>query len=173
MNAAHTHLILNHIPVLGSIFGALLLLIGILRGNKTLIQTSLITFIIAAAVTLPVDWSGEEAEHLVEEIPGLSHDVIHEHEEMAEVSVGLMLGLGGLSLATLILSMLNISLAKIFNYLSLVLAFVVIGFMGRTANSGALIRHPEIKANYQIPSEEAKPDGNTSQHSEEHGSDDD
>lgn len=149
MNAAYYHLLLNHIPVLGSVFGTLLLLFGILRGNKTLMQTALYTFIIAAAVTLPVDWTGEDAEHLVEEM-GVSHDLIHEHEEMAEISVKLMLGLGGLSFATLILQILGISFAQIFNYITLVLAFVVIGFMSQTAHSGGLIRHPEIQSDFDI-----------------------
>lgn len=151
MNAAQVHLLLNHIPVLGTLFGLILLLIALWRNNPTLSHTALITFIVAAVVVLPVDWSGEGAEEIVEEL-GVSHDLIHTHEEMAELSVGLMLGLGALSIFTLWLTWQMSALSRLFGFLTLFLALITFASMARTAHSGGEIRHPEL--HQQIPLEE-------------------
>ena len=35
MNWAHLHLLINHIPVLGTVFGTLLLIFGMAKKNKS------------------------------------------------------------------------------------------------------------------------------------------
>ena len=150
MNAAYTHLLLNHIPILGTLFGVFLLIFGVIRKNNVLSQAALITFIIAAVVTLPVDWSGEEAEEIVEGISGVSHDVIHEHEEVAELAVKAMLGLGVLALITLILGSWHVKIGRILRLITLLLSLGVFFLMFRAGNTGGEIRHPEIKSDYQL-----------------------
>ena len=54
MTAAHVHLLLNHIPILGSIFGLLLLCYGMLRKSDEIKKTSLGIFVITALLTIPV-----------------------------------------------------------------------------------------------------------------------
>ncbi len=41
MNWAHVHLLINHIPVLGTLFGALLLVFGIVKKNEEIKRVSL------------------------------------------------------------------------------------------------------------------------------------
>ena len=149
MNAAYTHLLLNHIPILGTLFGVVLLIVGIIRKNNALSQAALITFILAAVVVLPVDWSGEEAEEIVEEIAGVSHEVIHEHEEVAELAVKAMLGLGVLALITLILGSWHVKIGRALRFITLLLSFGVFFLMFRAGNTGGEIRHPEIKSDFQ------------------------
>lgn len=150
MNAAHIHLLLNHIPILGALFGMILLIFGLIRKNNALSQAALITFIMAAIVTLPVDWSGEQAEEIVEELPGISHDLIHEHEEIAELAVKFMLGLGVLSLLTLILGAWHVKIGRILRWITLLLSFAVFFLMTRAGNSGGEISHPEIRKDFKI-----------------------
>ncbi|GAB4395801.1 MAG: hypothetical protein OHK0053_06620 [Microscillaceae bacterium] len=146
MNGAQIHLLLNHIPILGALFGLILLIFGFIRANRSLTQAALLTFIVAALVTIPVDWSGEAAEEILEEKyeAQVSHDLIHEHEEMAELSVALMLALGGLSLLAFYFSWRKHRFATLANGAVLVLALVVFVTMARTGHSGGLIRHPEL-----------------------------
>ena len=59
MNAAHAHLMLNHVPVLGVVFGVLLLVTAMVRKSDELFKTSLVAFAICAAVGVPVYLTGE------------------------------------------------------------------------------------------------------------------
>ncbi len=171
MNAAHLHLILNHIPVLGSLFGLILLLFGIFRRSNLLVNVALITFLISAAVTLPVDWTGEEAEEILEEM-GVDHDIIHEHEEAAELSILLMLVLGGVALTTLLFRAWRHQMGGWLTYLTLVLGMVVFGVMARTANTGGQIRHPEIRPGFQLEESSSHEEEESQAEGEEHADDD-
>jgi len=59
MNATQIHLALNHIPVLLSITGGLILLFGLIKKNTPVIRTALILLVAAALFTLPVYLTGE------------------------------------------------------------------------------------------------------------------
>ena len=54
MSWTHLHLLLNHILVLGSIFGLLLLVVAMMRRSAELKKVSLGVFIIAAPFAIPV-----------------------------------------------------------------------------------------------------------------------
>ena len=105
MDAGHLHLLLNHVPILGTFFGLVILIIGLLRKNQTLEKAAFITFVVVAVITLPAYISGEEAEHAVEHMAGSSHDMAHEHEELAETALFMMIGLALPSLIILITTM--------------------------------------------------------------------
>jgi len=62
MNWAHIHLSLNHLPVVGIIFGVLLLLLALLRKSEELKRVSLGVFVLTALIALPVYFTGEPAE---------------------------------------------------------------------------------------------------------------
>lgn len=143
MNASNLHLVLNHIPILGILFGALVLAGGLIFKSKPVQLTGLITFVVTAALAFPVMKTGDEAEHTVEHIAGISEELIEEHEELAETAIWLTSALGILSLAGIILSRRE----KIYRFLP-VLIFVagiaVFAWMVRVGNSGGNIRHPEL-----------------------------
>ena len=48
MDPIHAHLLLNHIPILGSLFGIILLVIGMLRKNPILEYAGIVTLVLAA-----------------------------------------------------------------------------------------------------------------------------
>ena len=97
MTGAHLHLLLNHIPLLGTFFGLILLFIGLTKKSKTLQKAGLATFFVVALVTIPTFLTGESAEHATEHIAGFSHDVAHEHEELGEIGWIFAIVLGVLS----------------------------------------------------------------------------
>jgi uncharacterized membrane protein len=147
MNPAHFHLLLNHIPILGSLFGTILLAIGLIKKDKSLLNAGLLTLVIVSIVAIPAFLSGEGAEEVVEKMPDMSHDIIHEHEEIAEKAIWLMelVGLG--SLIAFFLHLKEHPLRHAVTIAVLVLAVANFGVMAKVGNTGGEIRHTEIRKN--------------------------
>ena len=145
MNGAHLHLLVNHLPVIGSIFAILLLVWSLARKNTEMARAALGLSVIAAIAGLAAYFTGEPAEHMAEEIAGVSKSAIHTHEESAELATVLLGGYGVFALAALIyLRKRTIEFPRKLVTLALLLSFVPAGAMGWTANQGGKIRHPEI-----------------------------
>lgn len=146
MTAAHLHLVLNHMPILGSLFGLILLFIGLIRGNRILQKAGLATFVLVALITIPAFLTGEPAEHLVEDFGGFSHEMAHEHEELGEKGLIIALMLGAISAFLLYLLSRN----KHLNYKrglwgTLVLSLITFLFLVLIGNHGGKIRRPELR----------------------------
>lgn len=144
MNAAHLHLLLNHIPVLGVIFGFFLLLAALWRGSEELKRASLVVFLLAALITIPTYLTGEPAEEIVEKLPGVAATFIEQHEESAKIALIGMEILGIVALGGLLFFRHRNAPAWLTGVI-LLLAMVVGGWMIRTANLGGKIHHPEIR----------------------------
>ena len=69
MSPVHWHLLLNHVPVIGTILGVLLLAWGTIRKSEELKQASLSIFIGAAVIAIPAFLTGEPAEEVAERTP--------------------------------------------------------------------------------------------------------
>lgn len=145
MDATHAHLLLNHVPILGSIFGALLLIIGLILKNKTLEITGLSTILLAALFTIPVYLSGEEAEHIVEHLQGISEHQLEEHEEHAELSLWLMMASGVFSLMTIASYKLAPQRVKLSRIITLVITLFSFITLIPLANHGGKIMHQELR----------------------------
>jgi Ca2+/Na+ antiporter len=147
MEATHIHLLLNHIPILGSVFGVILLIIGMFLKNRTLEITGVATLLIACAVTIPVYLSGEEAEHTVEAFASASHHELEEHEEHAELSLWIMMVSGISALLTLVAYRYAnhlVSKARLATAILGALGFVTLIPL---ANHGGKIMHEELRDN--------------------------
>ena len=81
MTLVHLHLVLNHVPVVGTFVGIALLLVALARRSRELTLASFGVFVASAAVTVPVYLTGEPAEDRVERLAGVSGAVIERHEE--------------------------------------------------------------------------------------------
>jgi predicted Co/Zn/Cd cation transporter (cation efflux family) len=85
LNPAHLHLILNHIPILGTmIFAPLVLVWGLVRHSRDVTQTGLFLAINLAVTTIPIYLTGEPAEEQLERQPWFSKTLAEPHEERAE-----------------------------------------------------------------------------------------
>jgi hypothetical protein len=159
MNQAHWHLVLNHAPILGSLFGLLLLLLAVVRhAPPVLLRTGLVTLIVAALLTIPTQLTGEGAEELVEDQPGVSEALIHAHEEAAEWSLWAIEATGALAVAGLWLLTRGHPRARLVAYLTLAGAGASFGLLARTGYLGGQIMHPEARATFVAPAGAAEDD---------------
>nr|WP_315153624.1 hypothetical protein [uncultured Flavobacterium sp.] len=147
MNDAHLHMVVNHFPIIGTIFGFGILIVGLVLKNKTLINTSYVLFIVAGIFGAFSMGTGEGAEELVEDMPNIGKQIIHEHEELAEKLALLLYVVGGLSFAGLFLNFKNHSKAKLLSFLILCISTVGLFLVQKVGASGGEIRHTEIRAN--------------------------
>lgn len=147
MNDAHFHLVFNHFPIIVPIVGMLILIVGFFVDSDVVKRTAFGVFIFGAIMTFPAMFTGEGAEEVAEKLPGITHDIIHEHEEKAEVFAILSYILGLLSIGSFWANLKQKSFANI-----LAIAVLVLGLVGfylgrQVGTSGGEIRHTEIRAN--------------------------
>lgn len=69
MNQTHLHLLINHLPVFGSILGGIVLAYGIFTKTRETITAAYILMIISAASACVAYFTVEAAEDTVEDIP--------------------------------------------------------------------------------------------------------
>jgi uncharacterized membrane protein len=153
MNWAHLHLLSNHIPVLGTVFGLLLLTWGMVRRNESIQRAALATFLVAALVAIPVFFTGEPAEDAVEHLAGTAEAAIETHEDAALLSLISVELLGVIAVLSFIRRRANPS--RFVTRSALVLSIVTAGLMARTANLGGKIRHAELRG-ATVPQQESE-----------------
>ena len=144
MNDAHLHLLFNHLPIVGSLIGILILAAGIFFKQAMIRKTAFAVLIFSALVTLPAFFTGEGAEEIVEELPGISHNLIHEHEEAAELALWLSEALGILAIIAFYLEHIHHKLSGMANLFALILSIGTFVSFAKTGNTGGEIHHPEI-----------------------------
>lgn len=147
MNAAHLHLAINHLPVVGLLFGLAVLIAGRLLRNETTARVGLWMLLAAALLAIPAYLTGEPAEEIVESLPAIPDALIERHEEAAGFALGGALIVGVMSGATLFLARGGRALHPIGCVLVLIAAVASTGCMAWTAKLGGEIHHPEIRAN--------------------------
>jgi uncharacterized membrane protein len=160
MNEAHLHLLFNHFPITGLIIGVLCLLAAIVFKWEQVERVSLWVIVLCCMLSFPAYFSGEGAEEMIEDLPGISHDVIHEHEEKAEKFIWLTSALGLLSLFSYLGFLRRLSFRKMLSLSTALLGLITVFMSFQVGNSGGLIRHPEIqegaKQSAEQPSESAE-----------------
>jgi len=147
MNDAHLHLIVNHFPIIGAIFGLGIVIFGIILKNSTLKNVAYSLFIIATISGALSMNTGEGAEEIAEQLPDVTHHIIHEHEEAAEKLMLVLYALGVFSILGLFLNFKNHAKANFVSYFVLILAIIAVYFGKLTGTSGGEIRHTEIREN--------------------------
>ena len=145
MNPAHLHIILNHIPVIGIPFGLALLFWGFLRKSNEVKRAGLLVFVAIALVTIPTFLTGKAAEDMVEHLPGVSENLIENHERAATIALIATSVLGGLALLRLLIPLRFVAVGAPMSILVFVFSLGVAGWLGRTAHLGGQIRHSEIR----------------------------
>ena len=154
MNQAHLHLIFNHLPIIVPIIGLLVLVSGFIFKAQILKRAAFGLFILGALFTLPAFGTGEDAEELIENLPGVDEKYIKIHEEAAETFAYLSYGLGVLSVLGLWLNWKKNSYSNFLAIVVAVFAVVVLFFAKETGTTGGEIRHPEIREGFVSTSED-------------------
>ena len=144
MTAAHLHLVLNHAPLFGILFASIGLAWALLRKNESVARASLVLLVLAGILVLPVYLSGENAEDLVEEQVGVSHDAIEAHEDAA-LGAAIATGVVGFVALFVLIGFRKRALPRSATALVLALAIGAGAWIGYVANLGGKINHPEIR----------------------------
>ena len=153
MNLAHVHLFLNHIPVVGTLFG-LALLIAAFRTRSSVLRTAaLVTFVVVAAAAVGVFLTGEPAEEIVEGLPGVVKTVVEQHESAGKVALMSALALGAISLLALVAGRKPGTMQSYAGTAVLAISIGTLTLMAWTANLGGQIRHPEIASAASVTGE--------------------
>ena len=145
MNDAHLHMVVNHFPLIGTIFGIGILVAGLLLKNNSVKNTAYVLFIVAAIFGAFSMGTGEGAEEMVEDFPNIGKAIIHEHEELAEKLALVLYVMGGFSLLALFLNFKKSSKEKLVSFFILGVGLVTLFLVQKVGTSGGEIRHTEIR----------------------------
>jgi len=87
---AHAHLLLNHVPTIGLVFGFGLFLFSLVRRNEELLQASLAALYIVAIMAFPTFMSGYAARLAIRRHAGFSELLTEAHQGTAVMALILM-----------------------------------------------------------------------------------
>lgn len=142
----HLHLLLNHVPTVGSVAGVGLVLLALVRRNDHLMRAGFEVLFIVALATLPVYLTGVAAGGAIEGLDGVSAEAIETHETAALVAFVWMQITGFAAWLALWQGRRLAQLPRAAVGVVVLLSVVTLALMGRAATIGGEIRHPEILA---------------------------
>ena len=151
MNAAHVHLWINHLPVLGVIAGFVLLLLARMSKKADIGWAAMIILVVAALFAVPTYFSGGQAEGVVEHMPGVIEDFIAPHESMGMIFLIGAVILGAVAAYGVWQVRGSGQVSKGVSTTLLVLSPVVSGVAIYTAYLGGQVRHVELRPGFVVP----------------------
>ncbi len=143
MDLAHLHLLFSHLPIFGSIIGALVLVQGIFTKSQSTTRAALSIFFISAIGAGIAYLTGEPAAEKVENLMDVSKAAIEVHEEFAGVALAGMIVLGVFAILAYILSFKNPPYFKKLSLALLVVSIISFVLVARVGYLGGQIRHPD------------------------------
>jgi uncharacterized membrane protein len=152
----HLHLLLNHVPTVGTVIAVGLLLLSIIRKNEGMRRVSFELFCVIALVTLPAYLSGVGTEGVLRLRGDVSEFIMARHHDAALLGSILMVLTGGASWLALWQTRRldrprRATIASV-----LLLSALTVALMARAATLGGEIRHPEILLDPEAAAEIAK-----------------
>jgi uncharacterized membrane protein len=151
MNFVHLHLLLNHVPTVGTIIAFGVLLLALTQKSDDLLRGSFALFFAIALVSLPTYMTGYSAEAVVKERPGVNLELIALHQSSALLALTFMEATGVAAWFGLWQARKPRGRSKWVVPSVLLLSVVTISLMANAANIGGEITHPEILAPGQQP----------------------
>ena len=143
LNPAHWHLLVNHLPIIGSIIGLFILGFGILSKAEVIVKMSYWLFIVLAVFAIIAKQTGEQAEGFIMSAKLADETLIEPHAQVADFAQWAMIILGLMALSALFINRLKT--LKIMPLIILVTALLAAGLMGWTGFLGGEIMHKEIR----------------------------
>ena len=145
MTLSHLHLILNHVPTVGSAVALALLLLAFLRRNDHLKIAGLEVLFLIAVLTLPVFFTGVGAQRELRARKAVVSDTaIREHEDVAIAGFAVTEFAGFVAWVALFQFRRMGGATRGLVPAVMVLLVIALVFSGRAANLGGEIRHPEM-----------------------------
>jgi len=148
MNDAHLHLVVNHFPIIGTIFGLGVLIFGMIFNSNATKNVAYGLFIVSAVFAFISDQTGGGAAHMVKEISNidLGNETIKKHAQLGGKFALVCYAMAALSLVGLFLNAKNNSRGKLVSFLVLLIAGVAVYLGAEVGTTGGEIRHTEIRS---------------------------
>lgn len=146
MDPLHVHLFINHLPVFGTFLGLLILVLALWRKSAHTEIAAYLLFAVSSLGAVIAYLTGEGAEEVVENIPGIVKEAIEQHEEFSIYAFIALIILGIASIIGIILIQKRSRWIKKVSSAILALSIVSFGLMAWTSYLGGKIRHTEIKS---------------------------
>jgi hypothetical protein len=143
---AHIHLLVNHFPIIGSYFVAIMFFIALIFKNVFLQKVSLWFFAGCAIFTAIAFASGGGTKAAVQGLPQASTSMIAAHEQAANYGLGIMFIAGVLSLGGIILYSKKPTLPFYYRVSIVVVLLVGIAVLSYVGFLGGQIMHTEIRS---------------------------
>lgn len=150
MNGAQLHLALNHLPVVGFILILPLVIIVSIFRKQEYRKLALVGTLLVGLLALPAFLTGEPAEDVIEDYPGITEAKIESHEESAEIALIAALVTASLAAVGLLPQRRLARLDKFILPLVTVSVLTTTVLMVWVGHEGGKIRHPEIEASGQV-----------------------
>ena len=97
MDGAYAHILINHFPIILAILGAAAAVASFLWRRRAVWLYAVATLTLAGLAAYPAVFTGQRAEDSMEDMPYVTRDVIHAHEEAAEAAMWVLLVTGAVS----------------------------------------------------------------------------
>jgi uncharacterized membrane protein len=147
MIPVEAHLFLNHVPVVGLVFGLVFFVAGLKLSSESTLLAGLRIFVAMSIVVLLVVGSGLVAESSLENAAWFDADNLSRHRVAGILTLAVLVSLGGLSGAILI-AFRNRPTSPAWATTSvLLLAITALGMSLWTGYLGGALRHDELRRN--------------------------
>jgi len=146
MTYSHIHIVLNHFPSIGTVFGLALLIYGLWKKDQHLQVVSFVLFLIIAMLAIPVATTGGAADMAISERPGVNLAMIELHRDSAITAFTALMLTGTFAWLALWQIRRFRAPSQWTVWTVLGLALVTQALMMQTGTLGGEISHPEIRA---------------------------
>jgi hypothetical protein len=143
-NLAHVHLLLNHVPTVGTTVALALLIVAFVRRDEGLKLVGLEVLFAIAVLTLPAYMTGVAAFQKIRNQPGISETAIRLHQDVALFGFAWMEFAGFIGWVALWQARRRGRAAPGMVIATTALTMMALVVMARAANLGGDIHHPEI-----------------------------
>ena len=158
MTYSHIHIVLNHFPTIGTLFGLLLLLYALWRKDTELRNVSFVVFLVMSMVGIPTAVTGGAATVAVGERSDVNLAMVELHRDAAVWAFSALMLTGTLAWLALWQYRRFREPAAWAVWGTVVLAVLTMALMMRTGTLGGEISHPEIRV-ADAPEVTAPPEG--------------
>jgi len=151
LSLAHIHIMINHIPVMGTIFLVILMVVGLIRKSNEILRVGFFFTVALALATVPVYLTGDPAKDQIRHETWFERDRVNAHDEMATKGFIAVLVTGAIAIAAIWMARkggpvrLGMAVLVLFGLL------VSSGLFGLAALKGGEIRHDEIRVGASPP----------------------
>ena len=144
MNLAHVHLLLNHVPTIGTAVALALFILSFVRRSEDLRRVALEVFFVIAVMTIPTYLSGVSAQQMLLNRPEIAKPFVDAHQDAAVLAFLLMQLAGAFSWLALWQYRRTARMFPSVLFVVLLTSTLAFAVSARAANLGGNIRHPEI-----------------------------